>query len=154
MNWVPGNNRPCGRPPRTWLNIIEKDLKAFDPNLDLKTAELIAQNRAQYRNMIRWPVTSLSCCRLLIIQVTFSRFDLKLSWSTSTQESRSLVFGDFPYPYLMLPQGFTQVNIILGQTVSTCAISKRFAVTVGIPSAMYLFRPHCGALGYCYSTPL
>ena len=47
--------RPCGRPPRCWLlNVIEKDLKLLDPNLDLKIAdEVIAQNRTQYRNLIR-----------------------------------------------------------------------------------------------------
>ena len=53
MNWVPDSKRSCSRPPRCWLNVIEKDLKMLDPNLDLKTAELIAQNRAQYRNLIR-----------------------------------------------------------------------------------------------------
>ena len=35
MNWVPDSKRPCGRPLRCWLNVIEKDLKALDPNLDL-----------------------------------------------------------------------------------------------------------------------
>ena len=43
MNWVPDSKRPCGRPLRCWLNVIEKDLKVLDPNLDLKAAELIAQ---------------------------------------------------------------------------------------------------------------
>ena len=44
MNWVPDSKRPRGRPPRCWLSVIEKDMKALDPNLDLKTAELIARN--------------------------------------------------------------------------------------------------------------
>ena len=52
MNWVPDSERPCGRPTRCWLKVIEKDLKEIDQNLDLKTAELIAQNRAQYRQKL------------------------------------------------------------------------------------------------------
>ena len=53
MNWVSDSKRPCGRPPRCWFNVIEKDLKMLDLNLDLKADELIAQNQAQYRNLIR-----------------------------------------------------------------------------------------------------
>ena len=71
MNWVPGNKRRCGRPPGCLLNVIEKDLKVLDPNLDLKTYEPIVQNRAQYRNLMIWLITSMICCCLLNIHVTF-----------------------------------------------------------------------------------
>ena len=39
------------------------------------------------------------------------------------------------------------MSIILGYNVFTWVISKRFAVTAGILSAVYHFRPHWGMGG-------